>query len=363
MSTSAGTTAQPSAGSRPLLEVKNLTVVYQRRGSLFGKGRTIRAVNDVSFHIDDRETLGLVGESGSGKSTTGRAVLHLLKPASGSIVFDGVELTTARRRLPSELRRELQVVFQDPYSSLDPTKVVADLVGEPLQVHLGLRKKERDARVIEAIERVGLSPAHLERYPNEFSGGQRQRIAIARALITSPKLIVLDEPVSALDVSTQSQVVNLLDDLQAELGVSYLFIAHDLAVVRHASHRTAVLYLGRIVEDGPSDRVSEQPAHPYSQALLASVPVADPAAQRRRREVRRQLARGDIPSPTDLPPGCPFASRCSHVFEPCAEIMPVMTPVLGGGMVRCHLYDQTATDPQPIAAPLRREASAAADHF
>lgn len=339
-----------------LLDVDALSVSFRTRRSLVRR-ELMTAVRDVSFHIAAGETLGLVGESGSGKSTIGRAVLHLLRPQAGTITFSGRELTAIRGRLPDDLRRAIQAVFQDPYSSLDPTKVIADLVAEPLVTHLGLGRRERRERAAHALERVGLERRHLERYPYELSGGQRQRVCIARALLTEPSLIVLDEPVSALDVSTQSQVINLLADVQADTGVGYLFIAHDLTVVRHLSHRIAALYRGRIVEDGDAERVADRPAHPYTQALVASVPVPDPVVQTRRRDLRRRLLTAAPQHAAEPADGCPFAPRCSFAFEPCWTTFPVSTPVVGGGHVRCHLYDQTATTPQPIAAGLGIDAS------
>ena len=233
-----------------------------------------------------------------------------------------------------DFRRDLQVIFQDPQASLNPSMVVADIVGEPLTIHFGLRGKERDARVAQLLERVGLAAYHLERYPSEFSGGQRQRIAVARALALEPRLIVCDEPVSALDVSTQSQAINLLEELQESFGIAYLFIAHDLAVVQHISHRVGVMYLGRLVELGPADRVHEQPAHPYTEMLLAAAPVADVATQRQRKAVRRQLPATELPSPIDPPSGCPFHTRCTYAMDICRREMPEPTPIDGGGLGR-----------------------------
>lgn len=331
-----------------LLAVDSLTVEYQQRRRFLTKTSAVRAVQDVSLVIGRSETLGLVGESGSGKSTTGRAILGLVPVAGGEILFDGHRIG-AGVRIPVAVRRRIQVVFQDPYSSLDPTKLVRQLVAEPLRVRGSLSSAERRAAVVEAIERVGLAEQHLDRYPHEFSGGQRQRINIARALVTKPDLVILDEPVSALDVSTQSQVVNLLQDLQSELGVSFLFIAHDLAVVKHISHRTAVMYHGRIVEDGPARRVHHEPAHPYTQALLASVPVGDPVEQARRRAARREGAQGEPPTVRDVLSGCAFAPRCPHVMDRCRSELPRRVPLPHGGGVSCHLFAEPTVDSGALA--------------
>jgi peptide/nickel transport system ATP-binding protein len=320
-------------GRAAVLEVENLSVTFKIRRGLFNKV-PLRAVNDVSFHIGERETLGLVGESGSGKSTTGRAVLRLIDADSGTVRLDGKDVLGASKGKVRELRRDMQMVFQDPYSSLDPSMVVAESIGEPLDVHEGLRGKARNDRVRELLHHVGLADHHLQRYPYEFSGGQRQRIAIARAIAVNPRLLVCDEAVSALDVSTQNQIINLLEDLQEEFGISYLFIAHDLAVVRHLSQRVAVMYLGSLVETGPSRRIYEHPAHPYTEALLSAVPIPVPWVQRNRQRI---ILPGDLPDPTNPPPGCPFHTRCPYVMDVCSEVVPEHTPVDGGGTVACHL--------------------------
>ena len=322
----------PESGP-PLLEVGGLTVTFGRRG-LRGRGHVVRAVNDVGLTLAAGETLGLVGESGSGKSTTGRAVLQLVRPDSGSIRLRGQEINGVTGKRLRGLRREMQMVFQDPYSSLDPSATVGASITEPLRVHEGLSRSASRERVAELLDLVGLRPSHADRYPYEFSGGQRQRVAIARALAINPKLVVCDEAVSALDVSTQNQVINLLEDLRERLGLAYLFIAHDLAVVRHISHRVAVMYLGHIVETGPIERVYEQPAHPYTQALLSAIPVPDPELAHRNRRI---LLQGDLPDPSAPPPGCPFSTRCAYVMPVCREQMPAQTPVDGGGEVACHL--------------------------
>jgi peptide/nickel transport system ATP-binding protein len=323
----------------PLLEVEDLRVVFSIRRGMFRRV-PLAAVDGVSLHIDHGETLGLVGESGSGKSTTGRGILRLVEPTAGTVTLDGEPITGLSRSQLRRARRHMQMVFQDPYSSLDPSMTIGDSIGEPLEVHDGLGRRERNERVAELLEQVGLSHHHLERYPYEFSGGQRQRVAIARAIAVNPKLVVCDEAVSALDVSTQNQVINLLERLRADYDLSYLFISHDLAVVRHISHRVIVLYLGRVVEEGPADRLYLQPAHPYTHALLSAVPVPDPPTQRTRSRV---VLQGDMPDPVDPPTGCPFHTRCPHVMDICIEVMPEATPVDGGGEVRCHLQTSGPT--------------------
>ncbi len=320
-----------------LLQVDDLHVHFTlRRGLLNQQKVIVRAVNGVSFSLQPGETLGIVGESGSGKSTLGRALLRLVPVTSGDMRLDGRSITALRGRM-LDFRREVQVVFQDPYSSLNPAMVVADIVGEPLTIHHGLRGVARDQRVGDLLEEVGLGRHQLERYPSEFSGGQRQRLAIARALASEPRVIVCDEAVSALDVSTQSQVINLLEDLQARTRVAYLFIAHDLAVVRHISHRTGVMYLGRLMELGPTERLFEAPAHPYTRQLLDAVPVLDPVAQKRRKSARRILPVVELPTPTRLPAGCVFHTRCPYVMDVCRREVPEPTPVRAGGWVACHL--------------------------
>ncbi|GAA4880748.1 MULTISPECIES: ABC transporter ATP-binding protein [Saccharopolyspora] len=319
----------------PVLAVDALSVSFPVKRGLFRRPDRLRAVDDVSFELAPGEVLGLVGESGSGKSTTGRALMRLVEPDAGSVRLREVELTELSGEQMRRHRRHIQMVFQDPYSSLDPSMVIAESVGEPLEVHEGLRGRQRDERVRELLVRVGLSARHLERYPYEFSGGQRQRLAIARALAVDPAVVVCDEAVSALDVSTQNQIINLLERLRGELGTSYLFISHDLSVVRRLAQRVAVMYLGRLVEDGPSERLYSRPAHPYTEALLSAVPVPDPVAQRRRERI---VLPGDPPDPTDPPRGCPFHPRCPYAMDVCREETPAPTPVDGGGRVRCHLH-------------------------
>ena len=327
--------------TEPLLDIDGLTIVFPGgRGQLPWQRRPdVRAVQGASLTVGVGETVGLVGESGSGKTTLGRAVLRFLTPVEGSIRLGGFDVTSFGRVVPPAYRNAVQVVFQDPVGSLNPSMVVADIVGEPLMLHEGLKGEARRARAAELLEQVGLRAEHLDRYPHEFSGGQRQRIAIARALATSPDLIVLDEPVSALDVSTQSQVINLLEQLQRDTGAAYLFIAHDLAVVRHACERIVVMYHSRIVETAPADAICEQPTHPYTELLLASIPDPDPDVQRRKSEHRRALTRGVTgaigAAPTD---SCPFADRCPHVMDICRESFPDEVATMTGGTVACHLH-------------------------
>lgn len=336
----------------PLLSIEDLTIVFPGgRGSLpWERLPDVRAVQHVSLSIDRGETLGLVGESGSGKTTIGRAILRFIKPESGSIQLGEFAVTDFGRSVPSDYRKAVQVVFQDPVGSLNPSMLVGDIVGEPLKLHFGLSGDENRERAGGLLEQVGLQRHHLERYPYEFSGGQRQRIAVARALGTNPDLLVLDEPVSALDVSTQSQVINLLESLQRETGTAYLFIAHDLAVVRHICRRIAVMYHSRIVETGPADAVCEQPTHPYTELLLASIPDPDPVVQHEKSRIRRALTRGVAGAsgraPTD---SCPFAERCPHVMDICQTSFPEFVPTLSGGEVACHLH---TSGPRLEGAPL-----------
>jgi oligopeptide/dipeptide ABC transporter ATP-binding protein len=338
----ATSTATASATAAPnLLEVRGLQKLFPMRGSLFRAGQGhVRAVDGVDFDIAPGETLGLVGESGSGKSTTGRLVLRLVEPTEGSVKLEGAEVTTMKGEALRQARRQMQMVFQDPYSSLDPLATVANIVGEPLQVHYRMNKRRRDDRVVELLEQVGLGAHHLSRFPAAFSGGQRQRIAVARALALEPRLIIADEPVSALDMSTQSQVVNLLLDLQERLGVAYLFIAHDLSIVRHASHRIAVMYLGTIVEVGGAESVCAGPRHPYTEALMSAVPVPNPRIEKTRQRI---VLEGDIPSPLNPPAGCRFHTRCPFVMEICREVDPPPSPRSDGGWAACHLHTSGPT--------------------
>ena len=328
----------------PLLAVDDLTITFPG-----GRGRwpwqrqpDVRAVQGATLQIAPGETLGLVGESGSGKTTIGRAILRFINASSGTIRLGDFDVTSFGRSVPKPYRRAVQVVFQDPVGSLNPSMVVGDLIGEPLAIHFGLDEDARNRRAGDLLEQVGLERHHLRRYPYEFSGGQRQRIAVARALATEPQLLVLDEPVSALDVSTQSQVINLLERLQDETGAAYLFIAHDLAVVRHISDRIAVMYHSRIVETGAADELCEQPRHPYTELLLASIPDPDPVIQPAKSARRRELTVGDELGAIGNAPaeGCPFASRCPHVMDVCRDELPPVFPLPGGGTVRCHLHSQ-----------------------
>ncbi|MEY4606854.1 MAG: hypothetical protein RLY45_1614 [Actinomycetota bacterium] len=326
-----------SSGQQPLVEVRDLSIHFPIGGSgLLGRNRRyVHAVDDVSFSIAKGETLGLVGESGSGKTTTGRAILRRIDATAGSIHFAGNDITHLKGRPLRDLRRHMQLVFQDPYASLNPRMSVLELIAEPLIVH-GLARNTDDARpaVVELLDRCGLPSDTADRYPHAFSGGQRQRIGIARALALRPDFIVADEPVSALDVSVRAQVVNLLQDLQQDLGLTYLFIAHDLSVVRHISHRIAILYAGRLVEVADTDTVYERHQHPYTEALLSSVPIPDPPMQRERRRI---VLTGEVPNPVDPPAGCRFASRCPIAEARCRTETPLLEEKAPGHLVACHL--------------------------
>ena len=314
--------------SEYLVEVEHLKQYFQVRSGF--KNMTLKAVDDVSFCIKPGETLGLVGESGCGKTTVGRSLLHLYDPTGGTVRFEGEEVT---KKNIQRMRAKMQMVFQDPYSSLDPRMTAEDIIGEPLDVHrLCASRKERRDKVISLMELVGLNSEHATRYAHEFSGGQRQRIGIARALAVDPKFIVCDEPVSALDVSIQAQVINMFEDLQNQLGVAYLFIAHDLLVVQHISNRIAVMYLGHVVELADANELMSYPKHPYTQSLLSAVPIPDPRTARKKNRI---VLEGDVPSPLNMPSGCPFRTRCRYATEQCAMERPELTDRGGGHMVAC----------------------------
>ena len=317
--------------NRPLIEVKDLKEYFDINVGMF-RTKPLKAVDGVSFSINRGETLGLVGESGCGKTTVGRTILHLYKPTSGEVWYDGKRLES--RADIQEFRKKATMVFQDPYSSLNPRMTVSDIIGEPLDIHkLCASKQEREERILELMGHVGLNSEHASRYAHEFSGGQRQRIGIARALAVNPDFIVCDEPVSALDVSIQAQVINMFDELQDKLGLTYLFIAHDLLVVRHISDRIAVMYLGRMVELADAAEIYDRPMHPYSKSLLSAVPVPDPKVARANQRI---VLTGDIPSPLNAPSGCPFRTRCQYATEQCAAEMPAFKEVEKGHFVACH---------------------------
>lgn len=317
-----------------ILKVENLKKSFQIAGGLFQKKQYVNAVIDVSFEIEEGTTFSLVGESGCGKSTTGRLITRLIAPTNGSIVVDGKEVATAKQSELKHLRQNVQMIFQDPYASLNPRMKVKELVGEPLEIHTKLSKAEREKLVLEMLEVVGLNAEHADRYAHEFSGGQRQRLGIARALITKPKLIIADEPVSALDVSIQSQILNLLKQLQQEYKISYLFISHDLSIVEHISHYIGVMYLGSIVEIGRKETIFNEPKHPYTQALIASVPIADPTLRK-----KKIVLTGDIPNPKNPPSGCTFHTRCPFASDICKQAIPEMKKINEEQSVACHFVN------------------------
>ncbi len=321
--------------NKPLVEVKNLKKYFNISTGLFSS-KPLKAVDDVSFSIRKGETLGLVGESGCGKTTVGRTLLHLYKPTGGQILFDGNKVEDKKEIL--EFRKKSAMVFQDPYSSLNPRMTVSDIIAEPLDVHkMYQNKKERQEKVLDLMAKVGLNSEHANRYAHEFSGGQRQRIGIARSLAMGPEFVVCDEPVSALDVSIQAQVINMFDELQDQMGLTYLFIAHDLLVVRHISDRIAVMYLGKMVELADSKEIYDHPLHPYTKCLMSAVPVPDPQIARNNSRI---VLSGDIPSPLNAPSGCPFRTRCPYATEECAASMPPFKEVSSGHFVACHNLDK-----------------------
>ena len=336
-------TAQPQTNGRNLVDVVNLKVYFPIRAGMFQRTiGSVKAVDDISFEVRRGETLGLVGESGCGKSTTGRAVIRLREPTDGHVLFDGTDLGKIDKNKLRRMRRRMQIIFQDPYSSLDPRMTVNSIISEPIETHNLMKGKKKRERVAELLEMVGLDPRYVNRYPHEFSGGQRQRIGVARALAVEPEFIVCDEPISALDVSIQAQVLNLLTDLKNRLHLTYLFIAHDLSVVKHVSDRVAVMYLGKIVELAPPDSLYTSPAHPYTRALLSAVPVPDPIAERRRKRV---ILKGDVPSPVNPPSGCRFHTRCwlyERLGKPenCRTDDPPLRVLQGDHRAACHWAEE-----------------------
>ena len=334
--TSAARSTSASNGEN-LLEVKNLRKYFPIRGGILSRVvANVKAVEDVSFNIKPGEVVGLVGESGSGKTTVGRTILRLIEPSAGEVLYDGVDVTKLNKASMREYRRRMQIIFQDPFASLNPRMSVGDIIGEAMTIHNLAKGKDREQKVASLLEKVGLSPNHMRRYPHEFSGGQRQRIGIARALAVDPKFIVADEPVSALDVSIQAQVVNLLQDLKAELGLTLLFIAHDLGVVEYISDHVIVMYLGRIVELGSAAALYEAPSHPYSKALLSALPLLDPTARR-----ERIILQGDVPSPIDPPKGCAFHPRCQveNKSPACFTEIPKLRTLGNGSLAACHMIE------------------------
>lgn len=338
--------ADAQQNGEPLLDVQDLVMHFPlTQGIIFQrKVGAVQAVDGVSFSVKRGETLGLVGESGCGKSTTGRAILQLYKPTAGQVKFQGKDLTKIDGGEMRRMRRHLQMIFQDPYASLNPRMTVGNIVSEPMQIHKLVDKKHRTERVQELLQTVGLNPYFANRYPHEFSGGQRQRIGVARALAANPDFIVADEPVSALDVSIQAQIVNLLEDLQDQFGLTYLFIAHDLSVVRHISDRVAVMYLGKLVELADRNSLYDDPLHPYTKALLSAVPIPDPVIEKRRERI---ILTGDVPSPINPPSGCRFHTRCPYMMpDICPKIDPVFADQGGGHHVACHLYPGSVPEDQ-----------------
>lgn len=328
---------QSLANKKVLLEAENVKKYFPIKGGILKRTvGQLKAVDGISFEIYEGETLGVVGESGSGKSTLGRVILRLLEPTDGKVIFDGTDISNLRNRQVRPFRKDMQIIFQDPFASLNSKMSVEELIEEPLIIQQNLSKQERRKRVIEMLDHVGLRASDRMKYPHEFSGGQRQRISIARALIMNPRLVVCDEPVSALDVSIQSQVLNLMKDLQDEFNLTYFFIAHDLSVIKHISDRVAVMYLGRFVELTTKDRIYEKPLHPYTQSLLSAIPVIDPEFSGKRRE--KIVLQGDLPNPANPPSGCAFRTRCPQAHERCKLERPEFVEIEDGHYVACHLY-------------------------
>jgi oligopeptide transport system ATP-binding protein len=322
--------------AQPLLQVKNLKKYFPIKGGIFSKTvGHVQAVDDISFDLYPGETVGLVGESGCGKSTAARTILRLIEPTGGEVFFEGQDILKLGKKPMRALRRQMQIIFQDPYASLNPRMTVASIVGEPLEIHRIAKGRAKEERVANILEKVGLRPEHMRRYPHEFSGGQRQRIGIARALALNPKLIIGDEPVSALDVSIQAQVINLLEDLQHEFNLTYLIIAHDLSVVEHISDRVAVMYLGKIVELATDRELYENPSHPYTEALLSAVPRPDPSIKK-----QRIILPGDVPSPINPPSGCRFHTRCLYAKADCKTVEPPLQDIGDGHYVACHYWKE-----------------------
>ena len=319
--------------STPLIEVRSLKMYFPVGASLFAKRKLLKAVDDVSFDLYAGETFGLVGESGCGKTTVGRTLVRLYKPTAGQILYQGTDIAPLDEGAVMPYRRKMQMIFQDPYASLNPRMTVSSIIGEPMKLQ-GVPQEKINERIAELVEQVGLKKDHLNRYPHEFSGGQRQRIGIARALATRPEFIVCDEPISALDVSIQAQVINMLEELQDKLGMTYLFVSHDLSMVRHISHRVGVMYLGHMVELAPVKELYANMKHPYTEALMSAVPIADPI---KAEQSQRIVLQGDVPQPIDPPPGCPFASRCRYAMPVCRDALPKMREIAPGHLVACHL--------------------------
>lgn len=317
----------------PLLQIENLKTYFDVSGGMFSKKQYVKAVDDISFQIRRGETFGLVGESGCGKSTLGRTIVKINRPTAGRILYEGKDVMKLSAEEERDFRKKVQMIFQDPYASLNPRMTVGEIIREPMDIHhIFETKEEREARVVELLQIVGLKPDHIRRYPHEFSGGQRQRISIARTLALNPDFVVCDEPISALDVSIQAQIINLLQNIQEEMGISYLFVAHDLSMVNHISDRIGVMYLGHMMEIGESDELYRDPMHPYTKALLSAVPIPDPDVAKRRQRIHLQ---GELPSPINPPSGCPFRTRCPLADGKCAEERPGLRQV-GNRMVGCH---------------------------